>query len=606
MKTRGGCLVVLASLTLTAAVGRADSWSHAGPSLMTTARHAHTVTLLSNGTALVAGGYNGPVLDSAEVYDPVTKTWSVATPMAAARESHTATVLANGTVLVAGGVGNSGYLSSAELYDPTSDTWSAAAPMITARESHTATALATGTVLVVGGYNGTFLSSAELYDPATNTWSTAAPMAVGRYVHTATALDDGTVLVAGGFNGAVHDSAALYDPFTDTWSATGSMHTARYVHSATLLANGTVLVAGGFNGGVLSSAELYDPATGTWNVAAPMATARYAHTATVLANGMLLVAGGFSSGVLGSAELYDPAANIWSAAASMAAAREGHTAALLGNGTVLVAGGDNGIAALSSAELYDSANPPPTIAPTATPTAEIPGFVPPDANTAKCEHLVATHLKTLAACLTKCRIKQADALRRGKVFDAEACEQGSVHPVSCRGAFDKATASLLGRAPAICPACLAASAQTGLADLLAAFTADNRGPIYCAGTTPLGADPSGFVPPDANTAKCEHLVATHLKTLFACLTKCQIKQADAARSGHVFDRAACEQGSGRPVSCRAAFDKATTRLLGRMPALCPVCLDATAQSHRADGVGLFVENNRRRIYCAGTTPLPVP
>ena len=74
---------------------------------------------------------------------------------------------------------------------------------------------------------------------------------------------------------------------------------------------------------------------------------------------------------------------------------------------------------------------------------------------------------------------------------------------------------------------------------------------------------SGFVPPDANTGKCEDLVAAHLKTLSTCMTKCQTKQADAARKGNAFDEEACEQGTGKPVSCRAAYDKAQAALLAK-------------------------------------------
>ena len=116
-------------------------------------------------------------------------------------------------------------------------------------------------------------------------------------------------------------------------------------------------------------------------------------------------------------------------------------------------------------------------------------------------------------------------------------------------------------------------------------------------------DDSGFVPPDANTGKCEDLVAGHLKALFACITKCHIKQADAALKGEAFDEEACEQGTGKPLSCRAKYDKATSKLL--KTDICPACLNTeAAQGHLADVATTFVEDNNGQIYCAGTTPLP--
>ncbi len=244
----------------------------------------------------------------------------------------------------------------------------------------------------------------------------------------------------------------------------------------------------------------------------------------------------------------------------------------------------------------------PTVTATATP--EDGGFAPPDANTAKCEKLFAKQRKKLSLCSTKCQLKQADAALKGQAFDDDACEEGIGKPVSCRASYDAAVSKLLGRVPPICPPCINPTTQTTVADGVLHFADDNNGLIYCAGTTPLGGDDTGFVPPDANAAGCEKLVAKNVKKLFVCMTKCQIKQAGAALKGVPFDEEACEEGSGKPISCRASYDKTTTKLLGRMPAICPACLDATAQSHLADLVINFVDNSNGSIYCAGSTPLP--
>ncbi len=71
-------------------------------------------------------------------------------------------------MLVAAGVESTGaYLDSAELYDPATGTWSNTGRLSTARHRHTASLLPNGRVLVVGGFNvnaGGGLVSAELYD----------------------------------------------------------------------------------------------------------------------------------------------------------------------------------------------------------------------------------------------------------------------------------------------------------------------------------------------------------------------------------------------------------------------------------------------------------
>jgi len=83
-------------------------------------RHG-TFTLLQDGTVLAAGGGGAPA--AAELYDPVSRTWTATASMAAGRIDHTATLLADGTVLVVGGSMNLGPeipVASAEVYDPAS------------------------------------------------------------------------------------------------------------------------------------------------------------------------------------------------------------------------------------------------------------------------------------------------------------------------------------------------------------------------------------------------------------------------------------------------------------------------------------------------------
>src|SRR5450432_1938965 len=59
------------------------------------ARQGHTATSLPNGLVLVAGGYSNGALASAEVYDPVHRTWTQTGDLATARFSATATLLEN-------------------------------------------------------------------------------------------------------------------------------------------------------------------------------------------------------------------------------------------------------------------------------------------------------------------------------------------------------------------------------------------------------------------------------------------------------------------------------------------------------------------------------
>ncbi|MDQ6613508.1 MAG: hypothetical protein M3083_01780 [Actinomycetota bacterium] len=357
-------------------------------------RTQHAAARLADGKVLVVGGRvgsgnSGPnvFVDTAEVYNPATDSWSSAgTPQFGARP--TATTLGNGRVLVAGGSHQNGPCpgadcvdSKAALYDEGTNTFLPTAAMSEQRDFHTATLLADGRVLVAGGEPNELLVSgtAEIYNPNTNLWSTTGSMSTPRIGHTATRLADGTVLVTGGSasNGIEGlASAEVYDPSTGTWSPASSMAVARFGAAATLLGNGKVLVAGGVVGGQmldgLASAELYDPASRTFSPAGTMSAGRVSLTANLLPDGHVLAAGGYSgraggnNSPLKSAELYNPATNTWAATAAMGTARAEHAATSLVNGDVLVTGGSPGTA---TAERYRATVPTTT---TTRPTTTVP------------------------------------------------------------------------------------------------------------------------------------------------------------------------------------------------------------------------------------------
>jgi hypothetical protein len=115
-------------------------------------------------------------------------------------------------VLVAGGQNISGYLTSAELFDPLTGTWTSTGPLNGGRVWHTATLLPNGKVLAAAGYRSAYLGSAELFDPATGSWTTTAPLVTLREYQSATLLPNGKVLIAGGF-GSVGptNSVELFD-----------------------------------------------------------------------------------------------------------------------------------------------------------------------------------------------------------------------------------------------------------------------------------------------------------------------------------------------------------------------------------------------------------
>src|ERR1700722_4739993 len=342
---------------------------------MSVDRVGHSLTLLTDGTALAAGGYEGTntVLSSAEIYNPGSGTWTATSPLNTGRIYHTATLLQNGKVLLAGGLPpGSAPLSSAEIFDPATGMFTATGSMSSARYGHAAALLPDGKVLVAGGEGATnMLASAELYDPTTGQWTVTGSMTNARSTFAAMLLTNGQVLAVGGDSTSIatitKGTAELYNPATGQWTQTGSLNVTNREYCATvLLNNGKVLLVGGFNPAnrqYLTSTEIYDPIAGTWSLTGSMTIGRANHTAITLADGKVLVVGGTcsSGNAYGSSELYDPVTGSWSVGGSSTQGRDNTPAVLLTNGKVLLAGGNNinldganpGLRYTASAEVFD-------------------------------------------------------------------------------------------------------------------------------------------------------------------------------------------------------------------------------------------------------------
>ncbi|CAF4985803.1 unnamed protein product, partial [Rotaria sp. Silwood1] len=105
----------------------------------------------------------GRCLNSSELYDLSSGTWTTAGSMNYPRDYHTASVLKNGKVLVSGGESVFGLLSTTELYDSSTGTWTTTGNMNYARNLHTESVLTNGKMLIIGEDNYEVLNIAELY-----------------------------------------------------------------------------------------------------------------------------------------------------------------------------------------------------------------------------------------------------------------------------------------------------------------------------------------------------------------------------------------------------------------------------------------------------------
>jgi hypothetical protein len=339
---------------------------------------------LRTGLAVSRNDDGSPALATAEIFDPATETFRTVGSMIQARRDATATLLTDGRVLIAGGFPSApttdgsenpgDALDTAEVFDSATNTFSSVGAMTSTRGFHSATLLQDGTVLLAGGlgYQGgespegpgtAPLDSVETYDPATQTFrSIGSRMHTGRHRPTATRLLDGRVLIVG--DGGSLPLADIFDPRSERFTGVPATDAGASASSASTLPNGLVLLIGeGLRPDgtrtLTPSWQQFDPTTDTFTAITP--GGGFGDLIVPLADGRLLILGapppGVGLPVEATSQVFDPQTGAVKNVGPMIDLREdGQTATLLSDGRVLVVGGRLG----NSQDVGSATNPPYT------------------------------------------------------------------------------------------------------------------------------------------------------------------------------------------------------------------------------------------------------
>ena len=280
---------------------------------MGTARVYFGEARLPNGRVLIAGGINEgqAALATAELYDPVTRKFTPThVPMNVARVFPGMVTLADGRVLVVGGINEiSSYaaglvhffngLASAELYDPVTDTFTPTGSLTEGRGFPHVTAVPGGALVMCGTFMSTARTSLERFDATTGTFGPASAAALPEGQTGCSSdvaeLRDGRLLVTMTAPGGVW----LLDPVAGKFTQAPVPPLTPAGTLVAVLGGGQVLYAGG--GAQSTGGYLYDPVSGAFTVVpGNLAMARPGLMGAALTNGDALIVGAG----MNSAEVY--------------------------------------------------------------------------------------------------------------------------------------------------------------------------------------------------------------------------------------------------------------------------------------------------------------
>ena len=211
------------------------------------------------------GGSTAPfsgAVSNAAAFTPDPK-WDSLAPMPTARGGATAQVL-NGDIYVIGGLdGNGASVNTVEIYDPDTNTWSPGSSMQTRRDNP-GSAVIDNKLYVFGGRTrnadgsvvDATLNTLEIFDPLTEEWSFGAPMPTGRRAMIIGTIDDKIQVIGGeaGPGGTAFSQNEEYDPLTDSWRSLPAIPTPR--HGAAFGTIDDVLYAAG--GGIVAGSSFSD------------------------------------------------------------------------------------------------------------------------------------------------------------------------------------------------------------------------------------------------------------------------------------------------------------------------------------------------------------
>ena len=329
-------------------------------------RVAHTALYYDN-RIFYWGGENekGEVLNSLDIFDLNTFTWSSGSPGGEARKEH-AGVAHSGRLYFWGGKNESNALvNTLDIYDINADLWTSGGFGGSVRSAHSAVVFDDQIFFWGGRGVAGEINSMDVYDILQGTWSIGNAGGSPRADHAGVRVGDLYVIWGGVVQQSILNNVDIYNLRTGVWSQgiSGGRH--RFGHTG-IGFDGLVYFWGGLQEAILNSLDVYDPGSDSWIEGDGGGTARTQHTAVENQGRVYFFGGSVDGKILTNHEVYSipgstslSATQIalvegWNSLSSQATARTSHFA-LEQDGRVFNLGGYNGPGStLSNVQSYSA------------------------------------------------------------------------------------------------------------------------------------------------------------------------------------------------------------------------------------------------------------
>jgi N-acetylneuraminic acid mutarotase len=181
-------------------------------------------------------------------------------------------------------------LDTTQIYDFKTDTWSLGANMVNAASSFSAE-IVNGKIYIIGEYlKPQTLTNVKEYDPVNDTWITKGPLPEIFYAH-GSCVYDGLIYSFGGrdvdFN--LINTVRTYDPLTDTWSKLGDMPYKRDKSAVCIYENEIYLFGD-------NPSLKYTPSTDSWTELNAGICEIVAYAVPIIYGETIFLFGGYKSG----------------------------------------------------------------------------------------------------------------------------------------------------------------------------------------------------------------------------------------------------------------------------------------------------------------------